>query len=63
MGQCHSRVPLAAQDVTKAQAKERAAARNLHNQHTLDRYIAPESPPMSNSSRSALCELVHPPRS
>ncbi len=34
----------AVQDVTKAQAKERANARTLHNQHTLDRYIGPESP-------------------
>ena len=42
---------LRAQDVTKAQAKERANARNLHNQHTLDRYIGPESPPIGSSCR------------
>ena len=44
---------LAAQDVTKAQAKERANARNLHNQHTLDRYIVPGSPPTKSLSQSA----------
>jgi len=51
---------LAAQDVTKAQAKERANARSLHNQHTLDRYIVPGSPPTKSSSQSAAGKPHHP---
>lgn len=41
-----------AQDVTKAQAGERAAARSLHNQHTLDRYIVPDSSHAALPSRA-----------
>ena len=56
---CHSCAPLAAQDVTKAQAKERANAQSLHNQHTLDRYIAPGSPQAASSKQFALGKLMH----
>ena len=47
------------QEVTKVQAAERAAARHLQNQHTLDRYIVASSPRGAASSRSTAGKL-HP---
>ena len=46
------------QDVTKVQAaQQRAAARHLQNQHTLDRYIVASSPRGAASSRATAGKL------
>ena len=45
------------QDVTKVQAAQRAAARHLQNQHTLDRYIVASSPRGAASSRATAGKL------
>ena len=45
------------QDVTKLQAAERAAARHLQNQHTLDRYIVCSSPRGAAPSRASTGKL------
>ena len=50
------------QDVTKVQAAERAAARHLQNQDTLDRYIVASSPRGATSSKATAGKLHPVPR-